>query len=752
MSEQSTKGSHATPETIKALAPLVSGKSFWETREYEALEVDSLFLSDGPNGVRKQVDAVDHLGLSGAMQATCFPSTSLIASSWDPDLIRETGKAIARDARRLGVDVLLAPGLNLRRNPLCGRNFEYYSEDPFLSGSLASAFIGGLQEMGVGACVKHFACNNQEDDRLSLDVKIDERTMRELYLTGFEIAVHSADPWMLMTAYNRVNGDYCSENELLLQKVLRGEWSYAGVVVCDWGGVDDRVRSLELGLDLEMPDSGTVNTDRIIEAALKDENIAEALHASVSRLQALSEKVRSGKAGSTVDGTVSGSAIAQKIAEQSMVLLRNENEVLPLGRDGELLVIGPFAKTPRIQGNGSSRVSSKEPRNFLDVLADKGIRHTYIADVKALRAARDALKIDVQNGRYSGVVVLAGLPEGFETEGRDRTTIDLPEDDLALIELTAELTDKAVVVLINGGNVAMPFATSVSAILECYLPGEMGMEALERVVFGDVSPSGKLTESVYAAFRDCSCFTSHPSHAEISVYKDGIFVGYRHVEKFGTDVTYPFGHGLAYTQFEVSNSSIDLADWAAKRVVHVKCSVTNTGEREGAETVQVYVSKPDLILEQAPIELIGFQKVWLKPKGRKDITITLFERRFMSFDPDAGQWIMPGRDFGISLGTSSRKIVFKTEVELESASFVPPKITRNTTFGTAMKYSPNPDVVREYMQVFLDESGIDFDLGAPDEQFKWDVVSDFPLRALVTFSKGKFSYADLETMVLRMSA
>lgn len=728
-------------------AHLVSGATFWETHADAELGIDRLFLSDGPNGIRKQVNDADHLGLSKAVTSTCYPTTGLAACSWDPDLMRRLGQALAADAIRLGVDVVLAPGVNVRRNPLCGRNFEYFSEDPFLTGQLASQMILGIQEKGVGACVKHFACNNQELGRLTLDVRVSDRALREIYLPAFRTCVKEANPWMLMTAYNKINGRYCTENSELLQDILRTDWGYEGVVVTDWGGIDDRVLSLDLGVDLEMPDSGETNAALIASACETSDTTRNALAASLGRLASLSAKLRAGRDQQrAVDPR-----LAYDIAAQSIVLLKNDRDTLPMRVTGKVLVVGAQARLARIQGSGSSKVTPEGSMSFIDVLSDRGIDFTYFADQAALEADPSATQA-ISAGQYDAVLVFAGLPEASESEGRDRKTTSLPSDHLALIDFVAQLTPKAVVILQNGGNVSMPFHSDVSALVECYLSGEAGMEALADVLTGSVNPSGKLTETVYASFKDCSCYGSYPGHNDIEEYKDGIFVGYRFADKFDADVTYPFGHGLSYTTFSLSDFVTDTHEWGDKHRVSVSVKVTNTGRYDGAEVVQLYLSKPDIVLDQPVRELVGFQKVRLSAGESQIVTMQLSERAFMSFSEAEGDWVFPGSDFELAVGRSSRDIAEKRHLQLSHPKEVHARISRNTSFGAALRASRNPEAVRALMNRFIEESGIDFDLGAPDEQFKWEVVSDFPLRSLVSFTKGKFSAQDLETAIDEISA
>ncbi|SIO29149.1 glycoside hydrolase family 3 C-terminal domain-containing protein [Agromyces cerinus] len=655
--------------TLAEKASLTSGANFWNTKPVARLGVPSLMLTDGPHGLRKQGGAADHLGLNASIPATCFPPAATLANSWDRDLVGRVGEALGDEASAERVSVLLGPGLNIKRNPLAGRNFEYFSEDPLLSGVLAASKVRGIQSRGVAASVKHFAVNSQETHRMSIDEIVDVRALHEIYLEGFRIAITEGDVWTVMSAYNRVNGTYANENRHLLDEILRKTWGFDGLVVTDWGGNNDRVSGLLVGNALEMPSTNGV-TDREVVRAVENGSLDESvLDARVAELLAVIERTRLGEP-SVVDYDAHHE-LAVEAARRSIVLLENRRSILPLGADaGRVAVIGDFAARPRYQGAGSSLVNPTRIDAALDALRESELdvigyepgfaRMDRRSSGRRRRAVRLAKRADV-------VLLFLGLDESAEAEGVDRSHMRLAENQLALVRELTALDVPVVVVLAGGAPVELPFADDVDAVVHTYLAGQGGGRAVAEVLTGTVNPGGRLAETYPLRYEDVASSATFGRTEATSEHREHVYVGYRYFDKIGAAVRYPFGHGLGYTTFAYSDLT------AGPTAAHV--TVTNTGDRAGTETVQLYVEAPDAAAGtvRAPRELRGFAKVELAPGESATVEIPYAEHAFDVFDAEADAWVTTGGTYLVMAGASSRDLRLSAELEVAGAPMPRPE-------------------------------------------------------------------------------
>ena len=653
--------------TLKEKASLVSGKDFWQTVNIDRLGIPSAFLSDGPHGVRRQAAAADHLGLNASIPATCYPTAATMANSWDPKLGEGLGERLGQEAAVQRVNILLGPGLNMKRNPLCGRNFEYFSEDPYLAGKMAAGYVRGIQSNGISACIKHFACNDQEEARMTLDSVVDERTFREIYLTAFEIAVKEGKTKSVMSSYNLINGTYANENKHLLVDILRNEWGFKGLVVTDWGGNNDSVLSLKYGNQLEMP--GTPDRPEAIIKAVESGELDESvlddnLDILLDTIFTTTEK--GVKKAYDVFAVDEHHAFAQKCAEESAVLLKN-NGVLPLDNETKVAFIGDFLYLPRYQGAGSSIVNPTKLDNTINCLKGYGFNlvgcsrgfHRYGKKKKKLHneAIDLASKADV-------VVLYLGLDEVTEAEGLDRENMRLPENQLELAQDIINLGKKVVVVLSCGSAVEMPFVGGVDAILHCYLNGQAGALAALNIISGKVNPSGKLSETLPVKYEDVASSDNFPSHKRTIEYREGYGIGYRYFEKAGVKPLFPFGYGLSYTKFEYSNLEIDSKG--------VSFDITNVGKVDGKEIAQLYVGLEVSMMVRPVKELKGFVKVALKAGETKKLHIPFDDKTFRYFNIDTNSWEIEKGSYDIYVGTSSQDIRLSGVYEHEGTEAEPP--------------------------------------------------------------------------------
>lgn len=697
--------------TLAEKASLCSGKNFWQLKAVERLGLSRIMVTDGPHGLRKQAGKADHLGLNNSVPATCFPTSAAMAASWDRDLLSEIGGALGAECAKEDVAVLLGPGVNIKRHPTCGRNFEYFSEDPLLSGECAASLINGVQSQNVGTSLKHFAANNQEQARMVIDTIVDERTLREIYLTAFEIAVKKSQPWTVMCAYNRLGGIYCSEHDRLLNEILRDEWGFEGFVVTDWGAQNDRVEGLSAGLDLEMPGSGGIN-DKLIVDAVTDASLPEEVveRAAKRIVQVILAAQDAGKGDHQVDYEAHH-VLAQKAAEQSAVLLKNENNILPFRPTGTLAVIGGFAESPRYQGGGSSHVNPyrlDRPIDALRAYLDGQAEIIYAQGFEPRFAPADEMLISeaVEVARSADqVLVLAGLPSAFEAEGADRQHLRLPDQINNLIDAVLAANKNVAIALSNGSPVELPWIDAAPAVLELHLAGQAGANALPRLVFGDVSPSGKLAETFPLHMSDCASDPHFPGHPKQVVYREGMNVGYRYFDTHNVPVLFPFGHGLSYATFEYGEMKVSSRSISADEDVQLSLTVTNTGRVEAAETVQIYVRDVESTVPRPDKELRDFAKVSLRPGESCGVNFTLPPRAFAFFDVESGDWQVEDGFFEIVAGASVSDIRAMVEVSVQSGFCVTsPPVLENpvsmtdedlAALGTLV---PPPDDIRPFHQ------------------------------------------------------
>ena len=676
-----------TKLTLEQKCALLSGETVFTTRGYKNAGIPSITLSDGPNGVRKQAGAADHLGLNPSVPATCFPTAATVACSWDPALGEQLGRAMGEEAAAQEVSVLLGPGLNTKRSPLCGRNFEYFSEDPYLSGKLAAAYVRGIQSNGIAACPKHFAVNSQELRRMASDSVVDERTLRELYLTGFEIVVKEAHPKTIMSSYNLVNGTYVNENAHLLQDILRRDWGFDGAVVTDWGGSNDHALGVKNGSTLEMPAPGgdavrellkAVETGKISESDV-DARLDELLTLVLDTHAAVENHSRSFDADAH-------HALARRAAAESAVLLKNDGDLLPLAAGTSVAVIGDFAETPRYQGAGSSAVNSIKVDTFLDCLKDSGLHSVGFAagfdrqgkpdDAKKAEAVALAKKADT-------VLLCLGLDEIKESEGLDRADMKLADNQIELLQAVQQANPNTVVIVSAGASLETPWLAHCRALVYGALGGQAGAGAMVDVLTGKINPSGKLAETWANAHADTPAKDNFAGAGRTVQYREGLYVGYRYYQTAGVPVAFPFGYGLSYTSFAYSELKADARS--------VTLTVTNTGSRAGAEIVQVYVAKPDAQIFRPAQELKAFTKVWLEAGESKTVTLPLDDKAFRYWNTKTDSWEVEGGTYELRVGASSADIRLTAAVEVNGTSAPNPYAGKALPHYTSGKVQRVPD-------------------------------------------------------------
>ena len=622
--------------TLEDKIALCSGENFWETKKYEKYGIPSLFMCDGPHGLRKQENVADMLGVNESRKATCFPAEVTTAGSWDPELLTAIGSAIGQEAREQGVGLVLGPGVNLKRNPLCGRNFEYFSEDPYLAGKLAAGFIRGAEAQGISTSLKHFAANSQELSRFTSDSVLDDRTLRELYLTAFEIAVKEGKPSTVMCAYPKLNGVHCSDNKALLTDILRTEWGFSGLVVTDWGAMNDRIEGFRAGCDLNMP-GGSDYMEKEVLQAVKDGTLPErCIDDSARRVLKLVFRAAQTLKEKTDCDYEAHHALAKRAAVEGAVLLKNEGGILPLKKDAKIAVIGAMAKSIRYQGSGSSHINPtklSQPLDFLpDALYAPGCddRGDTTEDLLS-QAAKTAQEAEIS-------VIFAGLPNRYESEGFDRADMKMPDGQLRMIDAVTAANPNTVVVLLSGSAVECPWADRVKGILYMGLPGQAGGEAVTDLLCGRANPSGKLAESWPMAYGDVPSSEIYGKTTD-ALYQEGVYVGYRYYDKSGTAVRWPFGYGLSYTTFAYSDLTVDGNA--------VSVAVKNTGSFAGAEVVQLYIRAPQDGLHRPLRELKGFQKVFLQSGESRTVTFPLTDRSFAVWQDG---WKIPAGKYTVCIG------------------------------------------------------------------------------------------------------
>jgi len=644
--------------TLEEKAALTSGFDNWQTKGVERLNVPKIWMSDGPNGLRKEIE--QKFVVNEAYKAVTYPTAVTAACSFNEELMFEYGNALGKEAAAKNVAILLGPALNIKRSPLCGRNFEYYSEDPYLSGKIAASVVKGIQSANVGACVKHFAANNQEYHRMVTSAEIDEKTLREIYLTGFEIAIKEGNPVAVMSAYNKVNGIYASHNKKLLTDILRTEWKYKGLVISDWCAVSDRVEAIKAGCDLTMP-IDTWNDHKLVEAVNNGNLSEEKLNESVERiLNTTSDYLKAYKE-TSVD-LEENDKISQKVAEESIVLLKND-DVLPLNEKENVLYVGPFVKKPRIIGGGSAFVNAYKTTSFYDVKPNINYLEGFSDDNldSNTRLLKEVLE---KANSYDKVVVFAGLPEIYESEGYDRLNLDLPNYQNELIEKLSSIHKQVIVVLHNGSAVSLPWESKVAGIVGCHLAGEAIGKAFYNILFGHVNPSGRLAETYPLRLEDTPTYLSHFGTNEKVYYSEGLFVGYRYYTSRKINVLYPFGYGLSYTKFEYSNLKLSRTTMSDEDELLVSVDVKNVGSTFGKEVVQLYVRpRVDERYITRPVrELKGFKKIGLNPNETKTVTFTLNKRSFAGWNEIIHDWHVEKGEYGIQICRDASTVVLMDTV------------------------------------------------------------------------------------------
>lgn len=655
--------------TLEEKVGLCSGKDFWSLKGVPQADIPEIILTDGPHGLRKKNPEGKQGGLSDSVPSTAFPTAATTACSWDPELIYEMGQALGEECLQEKVSVILGPGVNMKRSPLCGRNFEYFSEDPLLAGEIAAGWIAGVQSKNVGASIKHFAANSQETRRMTIDSVIDERTLREIYLPAFEIAVKKSQPWTVMNAYNRLNGTYCSENKHLQQEILRDEWGFKGIVVTDWGAANNRVMGLENGNELEMPSSGGYNDEKIIAAVKNGELSESTLDKNADAMLSLMLKSKDAlKEGYTYDKEAHND-LAAKIASQSVVLLKNDNNILPINESQKIAVIGEMARAPRYQGAGSSLLNPHKLTDAFEGLTALGIKASYapgydkkkdaISDTMLADACKVASDADV-------VLLFIGLTEEYESEGYDRKHLNLPSSHNKLVEEIAKVNENVVVVLSGGSPVTMPWLNSVKAVLNGYLGGQASGTAIAQVLTGKVNPSGKLAETYPLCLEDVPCVNKYPGTELLAEHSEGIYIGYRYYDTAKKEVLFPFGFGLSYTTFQYSDLKLSSKSIKDTDTLTLTYKIKNTGKVAGAEISQIYVSDKESTIYRPVKELRAFNKVFLEAGEEKEISIELSKRAFAYFNVNINDWHVESGEFDILVGASSRDIKLSETVSVES--------------------------------------------------------------------------------------
>ncbi len=730
--------------TLEEKAALCTGASAWTTTKVERLGVPEIVVADGPHGVRRVPNT--HELATAALPATCFPTASSLASTWDVDLLAEVGRTLGEECIALNVDVLLGPGNNMKRTPLCGRNFEYYSEDPFLAGKIAASFINGVQSQGVGTSLKHFAANNQEFQRLSISAEIDERTLREIYLPAFETAVKEAKPWTVMCAYNKINGTHCSENHWLLVDILRDEWGFEGFVVSDWGAVHDRAASLKGGLDLEMPGPKPLRVKAVVEAVCRGDLDESILDESVRRILGIVFRAAETPKGASTGGTFdvdAHHALARRVAAEGMVLLKNDG-VLPLENPQKIAVIGRSAKEPYFQGGGSSHINPTRvdiPFDELHKLAGRA-ELTYTEGYPAEDAFVQAL-IDeaVEAARRADVALLyISLPSYKESEGYDRKDLDLTAQQVALIQAVTKVQPRTVVILNNGSAVAMSeWIGGTAAVLEAWMMGQGG-GAIADILFGKINPSGRLAETFPLRLVNIPSYLNYPGGYGEVRYGEGIFIGYRYYDAREIPVLFPFGHGLSYTTFAYSSPRISASTLRDTDTLTVSVDITNTGRVAGKETVQVYVHDRQSGLQRPPKELKGFAKVELQPGETKTVTIPLNFRSFAYYHPAYKQWITEDGEFDVLIGASAGDIRFSETVTLQSTLELPCILNRESTVREWLDDAHGQQAcgpVMQQIRALMKRMGAIFGAGEkPDGAVSAEIL-DMPLLSVLHFQESE---------------
>ena len=736
--------------TLEEKAGLCSGEDFWHTKGIERLGIPSVMVSDGPHGLRKQEDEADHLGINDSIKAVCFPAGCATASSFDRDLLEELGEIIGNECQAENISTILGPAMNIKRSPLCGRNFEYYSEDPLVSSEMASAFVRGVQSKSVGTSPKHFMANNQEYHRMTSSSEMDERTMREIYLASFENMVKKEKPWTIMNSYNKLNGTYLCENKEMLSDVLRDEWGFDGYVMTDWGAMNERVEALKAGCNLEMPASGGKTDKEIVDAvrsgkldeAVLDKRCEEFLNIIFRYIENRDETV--------VFDREQDHEKARHIEEECIVLLKNEDNILPLTPEQKTAFIGKYAAAPRFQGGGSSHINSFKTESALDALdtAD-GIKKENIiyaqgyddledkTDEEMLREAVEAAK------SAETAIIFAGLPDSFESEGYDRTHMRMPQCQITLIEEVAKVQSNTVVVLHNGAPVEMPWIDKVKAVVEVYLGGQAVGGATVNILYGNTNPSGHLAETFPIRVQDTPCYLTYGGEHDKSVYSEGVFVGYRYYASKEMNVLFPFGHGLSYTTFSYSNLTVEKKRIRESETLRVSVDVTNTGNRFGKEVVQLYVAPKNSTVIRPVRELRAFEKTGIAPGETKTVTFLLDSRAYAYWSTEIHGWHVESGEYEIQIGKNAQDIVLSRTVYVESEHTIPKVFTLNSTLGEILADPKGKAVFEQAMSGMAgsdaqeaEAQALEGDGEAISAEMMAAMMEAMPLRQMISFVPG----------------
>lgn len=735
--------------TLEEKAGMCSGADFWKLKCVERLGIPQVMVTDGPHGIRKQAEAADHLGINESEKAICFPAGCATASSFDRDLICRQGELLGQECQAMNVSTILGPAMNIKRSPLCGRNFEYYSEDPYVSTEIAAALIEGVQSKNVGTSAKHFVANNQEKRRMTNSSDADERTLREIYLASFEGAIKKAKPWTVMSSYNRINGEFVGDNKEYLTDILRKEWGFEGYVVSDWGAVNDRISSLTAGLDLEMP-PGDYENDRLIVKAVQEGKLDESVvDQACERILNIIFRYTENRDEKAVFDYEKDHKAAAEIEAECMVLLKNENEILPLTSDKKIAFIGKYAKTPRYQGGGSSHINSWKVESALDAAKEipelanvtfaEGYQDEKDEVVEALQseAVKTAEEADV-------AVLFLGLPDNFESEGYDRKHMNLPNCQNELVQKVLEVQNHVVVVLHNGSAVIMPWKDQVEGILEAYLGGEAVGKAVAEVLAGIKNPCGRLAETFPLRLEDTPCYLTYGKGFDNADYREGVFVGYRYYTSRKMETAFPFGHGLSYTTFEYSDLQLDKKEMSDKENVQVSVKVKNTGNRAGKTVVQLYVGAPETEVIRPVRELRGFEKIFLEAGEEKTVTFTLGERAFAYWNTLIHDWYAEEGTYKVMIGENADQMCVGEEITVHPTKELPKTYSLNTCLGELMRDPKAQAVMAPFMQgmaqndaaMDMAEANANDESGVVNQEMMAAMMEAMPLRQLLSFVPG----------------
>ncbi|WP_027293686.1 glycoside hydrolase family 3 C-terminal domain-containing protein [Robinsoniella sp. KNHs210] len=730
--------------TLEEKASLCSGLDFWHTKGVERLGVPSVMVSDGPHGLRKQEEETDHLGLNGSIKAVCFPAGCAMAASFSREAAAKLGETLGDECQAEGISTILGPAMNIKRSPLCGRNFEYYSEDPLLATEIGTAYVNAVQSRNVGTSPKHFMANNQEHHRMTSSSDMDERTAREVYLAAFEGMVKNAKPWTIMNSYNKLNGTYLCENKEILTEVLRKHWGFDGYVMTDWGAMNRRVEALKAGCNLEMP-GGSCVTDAQIVKAVKDRELEEKVldQSCEELLNIVFRYTENHKEGILFDRE-KDHEIARELAQECIVLLKNEEHILPLCKEKKVVFIGKYAETPRYQGGGSSHINSSKVDSALEtvkawaeVIYAKGYDDAEdIIDEAMLKEAVEVAK------NAEAAVIFAGLPDSFESEGYDRKKLRMPECQNRLIAEVAKIQTNTIVVLHNGSPVEMPWITDVKAVVEAYLGGQAVGSAVADVLYGNVNPSGRLPETFPLRLQDTPCYLNYGGERDKVEYKEGVFVGYRYYESKEMPVLFPFGYGLSYTTFEYSNLTVEKDSIRESEGIKVTVDVTNSGNCIGKEVVQFYVGRKEGSIVRPVRELRAFDKIELNPGETKTVEFTLGNRAFAYWEMEIHDWFVESGTYEIQIGKSASEIVLSKEIHVKGEKVIPKVYTENSTFGEVMA-DPKGRAVLEALgkEMNVGESmaaiaGSEGGEGVISQEMIAAMMEGMPLRTILMFAPG----------------